>query len=297
MVEARNRVDFSVCDSEDTIKSVRNSAADTRAAIMVLIKSCRAALSDLRNARIGLHRKRAADAKQADDDRKRRAAAAFGGAKAPKKSRTAGFQIFDMEPKGGRDSYMIPALESVSQEIDVSAPFLLRFQLMHPAQATEEDDQFVKGLQQELDCFTEDFNNSDLKITQGRASARIESDEVCERINSWFLEHTSHLGFIPPQDLEEATHIDFLAAARPCIFGTAMKHSDARLDMAALPNVRAHISGTRTLVMCRLKDISSFLRVKHPDWSVVRAKQAYAFLKDACAEDVQDQSWEVGGGV
>ncbi|CAK0833564.1 unnamed protein product, partial [Prorocentrum cordatum] len=116
IAQAKGKVDFNDCQSDEDVKSRKTEISDQYSAIPNLLKFCSTGVSDLYSARTMLHKRRTLEAKAAEEARKKRqkeanAASGAGNGPATKKAKQSQIQtypIFDVDLPGGRDMFSIP---------------------------------------------------------------------------------------------------------------------------------------------------------------------------------------------
>lgn len=140
----------------------------------------------------------------------------------------------------------------------------------------------------ELASFNAEFVASDLKVTHGRAQLKIECDDAAALVRDWFGEQFPTLAtFLPDGKADDVRFEKLVKAAKPAIFGTSLNRVDCRVDLGALPCVRAHWSGTRKMAILSMLDLQKHLAKKFPTQVPVHSRFMYSWLRDAVAADLQ----------
>ena len=271
---------FLHCSSPEEIKTVKSSIMEQRGVFNSLLKSCKAAMQDLYNARSALRNNREKKNKLEAEEARQRALAAKG---AKKHRADAGVQLFDFDPKAGRSSCTLTPSDDRTT-ITIGAPALMSCKDLPEA--------LLEKLRKEVACFKEEFQQSDIKVTQGRAQLPIENTEASKALRDYLVGKLPEDSIIEVDTgMAEALGLaKFKEVETPAVYGAAENHVHVRLDLAGLASLRLIFQGTRTVALCRLSDVHTFLMSitkDKPEAQRVSTALCYAWLKAASAHQLQ----------
>lgn len=244
------RENFGGMTSPDDVGNKRRDLDAIRVVFLLLCKSCKTSLNDLFGARSALKAEREKKRKQEADDARKQAEQQKA---ASKRRSTTGPAIFDFEPSQGRTNFSI-AVSKSGRDVDLKLPGIIAVTLPQS---------LLDPIKKDISDFRTDFDNSDLKVTQGRAQARLGSDEVVSNLRRFTKDLFKPDAIVHPSDIDkivgDKNYDKLFEYAAPFVFGTVINHVAARPEAGALPTVRYQWQGTKVVAVCRLSSLVKFL--------------------------------------